>query len=130
MNARDAVIVGLPRLHRMIRRGTSYGAPLPEGELDDDGVERGLCFVFIGTQLARQFEFVQQQWVNDGKAFGIPDEKDPLVAANDGTGIFTVPHKPIRRRLRGLPRLVTPRGGEYFFAPSLSALRWIAALDS
>ena len=29
------------RLHRMIRRGTSYGPMLPEGVLEDDGVDRG-----------------------------------------------------------------------------------------
>ena len=28
------------RLHRMIRRGTSYGPPLPEGVLEDDGADR------------------------------------------------------------------------------------------
>src|ERR687889_1929946 len=30
------------RLHRMIRRGTSYGPMLPEGTLEDDGVDRGI----------------------------------------------------------------------------------------
>ena len=29
------------RLHRMIRRGTSYGPVLPEGVLEDDGADRG-----------------------------------------------------------------------------------------
>ena len=29
------------RLHRMIRRGTSYGPMLPEGVLEDDGADRG-----------------------------------------------------------------------------------------
>ena len=50
----------------MIRRGTSYGPLLPEGVLEDDGADRGLCFVFVGAHLKRQFEFVQTQWVNDG----------------------------------------------------------------
>ncbi len=36
------------RLHRMIRRGTSYGPMLPDGVLDDDGVDRGIVFVFAG----------------------------------------------------------------------------------
>jgi len=34
-------------LHRMIQRGTNYGTPLPDGVLEDDGVDRGLMFVFI-----------------------------------------------------------------------------------
>jgi Dyp-type peroxidase family len=130
MNPRDAVVTGDTRLHRMIRRGTNYGPHLAEGTLEDDGADRGLCFVFVGASLARQFEFVQAQWMNDGRAFGVPAEKDPLSGANDGTGTFTVPTCPIRRRLRGLPRFVTTRGGEYCFAPSLSALRWLSELNT
>ncbi len=65
------------RLHRMIRRGTSYGPPLPAGVLDDDGVDRGIVFVFVGTHLDRQFEFVKTQWLNDGVFIGAPEETGP-----------------------------------------------------
>ncbi|NNG40563.1 Dyp-type peroxidase [Flexivirga sp. ID2601S] len=129
MNPRDAIITGEVRLHRMIRRGTNYGPPLPQGVYEDDGADRGIVFAFIGAHLARQFEFVQAQWVNDGKFIGVPVEKDPLVGANDD-GQFTVPRTPIRRRFQGLPPFVVNRGGEYCFLPSLSALRWIADLDT
>ena len=67
------------RLHRMIRRGTSYGPMLPEGVLEDDGEDRGIIFVFAGAHLKRQFEFVKTQWLNDGIFIGAPAEKDPLV---------------------------------------------------
>ena len=130
MNPRDAVVTGAVNLHRMIRRGTSYGPILPEGVTEDDGADRGLCFVFVGAPSRRQFEFVQMQWANDGRAFAAPTEKDPLIGANDGGGVFTIPTSPIRRKLTGLPRFVTTRGGEYLFAPSLSALRWLAELDT
>jgi Dyp-type peroxidase family len=130
MNPRDAVVTGQVRLHRMIRRGTSYGPQLPDGVLEDDGADRGLCFVFVGASLTRQFEFVQTQWVNDGRFIAAPAEKDPLVGNSNGQCPFTIPSRPVRRRLQGLPNFVTTRGGEYFFAPSLSALRWIANLDS
>ena len=72
------------RLHRMIRRGTSYGPILPEGVLEDDGADRGIMFVFAGAHLKRQFEFVKTQWLNDGIFIGAPLEEDPLVGANDG----------------------------------------------
>jgi Dyp-type peroxidase family len=130
MNPRDAVIIGEVRLHRMIRRGTTYGPPLPAGELEDDGAERGLMFAFVGARLARQFEFVQRDWVNEGKFFGTPGEKDPLVGSNDGSGQMLVPQKPIRRKIQGLPAFVVNRGGGYFFMPSLSALRWLADLNT
>jgi Dyp-type peroxidase family len=118
------------RLHRMIRRGTSYGPPLPEGALEDDGADRGIVFVFAGTHLNRQFEFVKTQWINDGVFIGTPEEKDPLVGPADGRGRFTIPLRPIRRRLQGLPPLVVTRGGEYCFAPGLRALEWLAALET
>ncbi len=117
------------RLHRMIRRGTSYGPPLPEGVLEDDGADRGIIFVFAGAHIRRQFEFVKTQWLNDGIFIGAPSEADPLTGQGDGTGSFTIPQRPVRRRLPGVPPFVTTRGGDYFFAPSLTAMRWLAALQ-
>ncbi len=118
------------RLHRMIRRGTSYGPMLPPGVLEDDGEDRGIIFVFAGAHLKRQFEFVKTQWLNDGIFIGAPLEKDPLVGPNDGSSGFTIPTRPIRRKLQNLPPFVVTRGGEYFFAPGLQAMRWLAELDT
>jgi len=130
MNPRDSAILGEARLHRMIRRGTSYGPMLPAGVLEDDGADRGIMFAFVGAHLDRQFEFVKTQWVNDGLFFGARGEQDPLAGPHDGSGRFTIPQRPIRRRLQDLPRFVVNRGGEYCFLPGLRALRWIADLDT
>lgn len=116
------------RLHRMIRRSTSYGPALPDGVLEDDGADRGIIFVCVGAHIKRQFEFVKTQWLNDGIFIGAPNEADPFVGSGDGTTSFTIPRRPIRRRLQDLPPFVTVRGGEYCFAPSLSAMRWLAEL--
>src|SRR4051812_809576 len=118
------------RLHRMIRRGTSYGPMLPDGVVEDDGEDRGIVFVFAGAHIKRQFEFVKTQWLNDGIFIGAPDERDPLVGPHDGSGSFTIPERPIRRRLAHLPPFVVTRGGEYCFAPSLRAMRWLSELES
>lgn len=127
---RDGLDFGNVNIRRMIRRGTAYGPLLPEGVLEDDGADRGLCFVFAGAHLKRQFEFVQKVWVNNGVSIGAPTETDPLVGPNDKSGQFTIPQQPIRRRLQGLPQFVVTRGGEYFFMPGLRALRWLASLDT
>ena len=127
-NPRDASVAGEVRLHRMIRRGAVYGPPLPEGVLEDDGADRGLMFAFIGAHLGRQFEFVQSEWMNDGVFFGGSDMRDPVVGSADGGAGFTIPRRPVRRRLAALPRFVVTRGGEYCFLPSLSALRWLGDL--
>ncbi|NUR09280.1 MAG: Dyp-type peroxidase [Nocardioidaceae bacterium] len=118
------------RLHRMIRRGTSYGTALPDGVLEDDGQDRGIVFVFAGAHLDRQFEFVKTQWINDGVFIGVPGESDPLVSGAQAPTDFTIPHVPIRRRLRDLPPLVVTRGGEYCFAPGLRALAWLSGLET
>ena len=126
-NPRDAAIAGVARIHRMIRRGTAYGPMLPEGVMEDDGVDRGLMFAFVGANIGRQFEFVQSQWINDGVFFGAGDDKDPIAGSNEIN--FTLPRKPVRKRLQGIPRFVVTRGGEYCFMPGLRALRWLAELE-
>jgi Dyp-type peroxidase family len=127
-NPRDASVAGVARIHRMIRRGTSYGPLLAEGVLEDDGADRGLMFAFIGASLGRQFEFVQSEWLNNGGFIGSGGAKDPITGANDGSGVFAIPQRPMRRRLHGLPRFVVTRGGEYCFLPGLRALQWLAEL--
>ncbi|MGI0050250.1 MAG: Dyp-type peroxidase, partial [Nitrososphaeraceae archaeon] len=131
MNPRDTLgDITKVNLHRMIRRGTTYGPHLPDGVLEDDGTDRGLMFVFIGAHLRRQFEFVQSEWVNNGVFIGAGDDKDPIAGTNDGAGKFIVPRKPVRRSFYGLPRFVITRGGEYCFMPGIRALRWLAYLDT
>ncbi|MBV8067233.1 MAG: Dyp-type peroxidase [Candidatus Eremiobacteraeota bacterium] len=128
MNPRDSDIAGIMRIHRMIRRGSGYGPPLHEGVLEDDGADRGLMFAFVGANIARQFEFVQSEWMNDGGFFGDDKERDPVSGDGEGPEAFNIPRRPIRRQLRGLSRFVVTRGGEYCFLPSLSALRWLGEL--
>ena len=127
-NPRDASVAGVVRLHRMLRRGTAYGPELPEGVEEDDGVDRGLMFAFVGAHLGRQFEFVQSEWINQGEFLGLGDARDPVVGPHDGSGSFGIPRRPIPRRMSGLPKFVVTRGGEYCFMPGLRALRWLAEL--
>jgi Dyp-type peroxidase family len=132
INPRDALKddIVATNLHHFLRRGTNYGPPLPDGMLEDDGAERGGVFLLIGAHLQRQFEFVQSQWVTDGNFISHGTEQDPLIGNNEGGGVFTIPKRPVRRRLQGLPRFVAVRGGEYCFMPGLRALRWLADLNS
>lgn len=43
--------------------------------------------------------------------------------------MFTIPDKPIRHRMKEIPSFSITKGGEYFFVPSMTALRWMAELD-
>jgi Dyp-type peroxidase family len=129
MNPRDSALEVMTnvKIHRIIRHGTSYGPPLPENALDDDGKERGIFFIFLSAKAPDTFEFLKKEWINSGNFLGLGAEEDPVAGAHTGTGMFTIPMKPIRRRLQGLERFTVTRGGEYGFVPSLSALRWLAS---
>jgi len=117
--------------HRVLRRGRSYGPAIerPWSIAADDGQERGLFFMCVNANIRRQFEFIQQTWINNPKFGGLYAERDPLIGANDGENSeFTIPGKPSRERLEALPRFVEVRGGEYFFLPSIRALKFLADL--
>jgi hypothetical protein len=111
---------------RSFLRSPSFtAATLPEGILEDDGVDRGLMFAFVGAHLGRQLEFVQSEWMNDSAFFGGNSGKDPVSGSADGAGTFDIPRRPLRQ---GLPRFVVTRGGEYCFMPGLRALEWLGSL--
>ena len=123
MNPRDTA-ANMNR-RRMIRRGGTYGPPLPEGA-PDDGVERGIA-AFIGcASLVRQFEFAQNVWVNDRNFHELGNERDPIIGTQDGTLEYKIPKRPIRKQIVGLPAFTTVRGGAYFFLPGIKALRFLA----
>ncbi len=112
--------------HRIIRRGRTYGPPLPEDVVEDDGQDRGLVFVCFNASIWRQFETIQTLWIDDGDPFGLGADKDFLIGEPDGNGKMTIPgHPPFF--LKPHPRFVTLRGGEYLYRPSIGALRWMAA---
>ena len=112
------------------RRGTSYGRPLPNGVLNDDGIDRGLMFAFVSAHLGRQFEFVQSEWMNSGNFFAGSHERDPIAGASSGDGTFDIPKRPIRTRMYSLTRFVVTKGGEYCFLPGLKALRYLQSEDT
>jgi deferrochelatase/peroxidase EfeB len=108
----------------------------PEARLEDGsgaaGEEppRGLHFICLCANIARQFEFVQHTWFSRQKFDGLYDEVDPLIGRRDSTGaVFTVPRRPVRRRISGIPSFVAVRGGGYFFLPGLRAVRYLASLS-
>lgn len=115
------------RRHLLIRRGLTYGPPLPEGAADD-GEERGLTLLAGCASISGQFEFVQQIWINDTEFQGIQNERDPITGTHDGTFNMTIPKRPIKQVLKGLPAFTTVKGGGYFFLPGLRALRYLAGI--
>ncbi|MBA2483189.1 MAG: peroxidase, partial [Nitrosomonas sp.] len=63
-------LVASTRFHRLLRRGRSYGpALIPEEAIKPDAstVERGLQFICLVANISRQFEFVQNAWIENSK---------------------------------------------------------------
>jgi len=129
MNPRDTKLTRLTdvNLHRLIRRGTTYGPPYDANALSeaDDQVPRGAYFLFISAKAMATIEFLQQEWINDGDFIGVSNERDPIIGLQGDGATFTIPKEPVRHRVHGIETFNVLRGGEYFFMPSLSALKWI-----
>jgi Dyp-type peroxidase family len=126
--SQQSVAVG--KRHRLLRRGREYGpAPASSGDPPGQTVDRGLHFICLNANIARQFEFIQHTWVNNPKFHGLYDDADPLVASHRGPGArFTIQADPVRKQITGLPQFVTVRGGAYFFLPGVRALRYLAGV--
>ncbi len=127
--------VSLDRRHRLLRRGREYGPPVKDDDVlapaPADEPERGLYFVAVAANIARQFEFIQHTWVNNPTFNGLYDNPDPVVANHAAAGCnFSVPAEPVRARYTNLPNFVTVRGGAYFFLPGLRALRYLSTLSA
>ena len=148
-NPRDEARVDLTteptERHRILRRGAPYGPALAGGLTVDDGKDRGLHFIAVVADPAQQFEFVQRQWLNDpnfpngavppgpNQPYGPPptpgelaDGPDPLAGEFDAGGQDAL-HQPAGvHPFAVMHEVVAVTAGEYFFAPSFSALSELA----
>ena len=115
---------------RVTRRGLPYGSFVPEGEPVSDTDERGIIFMVLNASLSRQFEFVQQQWIQYGNDARLGNDKDMLLGNHGGSGRFVVQGEASQTNppfvCSNLPDFVELRGGDYFFLPSITALGMIA----
>jgi deferrochelatase/peroxidase EfeB len=129
-NPRNTAVAGDGgQRHRIMRRGLPYGPPF-DPDHPDDGIERGLIGLFICGSLKDQFEFLMKHWVQDGDFTGLGEDRDPIAGTQPaGGGRFRFRDTSGNRAvLRSMPSFVTTRGAAYCFLPSISALKWIAAL--
>ncbi|HXW71693.1 MAG TPA: hypothetical protein VEK34_09660 [Methylocella sp.] len=120
---------------RILRRGLPYGKS-PENVSDES--EHGIGMLIYCASLFRQFEFVQQQWINYGFASRSGNDTCPIIgnhsrgkpgSTNGPKPKFAIAADPSSDRppfiIEDIPQFVETRGGEYFFVPSLTALRMI-----
>jgi Dyp-type peroxidase family len=123
----------LNKRRRILRRGLPYGHVDPDNATDDG--EHGVIFIAICASLSRQFEFLQQQWIQYGLDFNTGNDTCPLVGNHRLDAELPATKHVIAADPQGdappfiaadLPNFVTTRGGDYFFLPGINALRMIA----
>jgi Dyp-type peroxidase family len=132
-NPRDAFGFNgqLVNRRRIMRRGITYGEYVPEGQPVRDEDDRGIIFMALNASLFRQFEFVQQQWIEYGNDLHQGNDKDLVIGNHGGKGKVVLqgaadPKSP-PFLCADLPNFVELRGGDYFFMPSLTALQMMAS---
>jgi len=117
----------LNRRRRLLRRGLPYG-PTTLGQ-GNDSTEQGVAMMLLCASLFRQFEFVQQQWIQYGLDFKAGNNTCPLLGEHKNFKRHMIEGDPESGKppyiMSKLKTLVEDRGGDYFFIPSLNALRMI-----
>jgi len=112
---------------RILRRGLPYGHSGP-GISDQD--DHGVLMLVVCASLFRQFEFVQQQWLQYGLDFQSGNDTCPIVGNHDHEAKHVIEAAPDSDKppflCDHIPQFVEVRGGAYFFVPSMTALRLIA----
>ena len=116
--------------HRIARRGITYDDRIKPTQGEPE-TNVGLLFMCFQSSIPQQFGFVQARWANASGFLGKPEVGiDPIVGQNADLQDF--------ERQKFYPKwgddgeppksfefktFVTLKGGEYFFAPSISLLR-------
>ncbi|KAL1877526.1 dye-decolorizing heme-containing peroxidase [Diaporthe australafricana] len=138
MNPRNDLTNAQIDPHRVLRRGIQYGPEVNDREKQQHKTEkdRGLLFVSYQSNLLQGFQFLQKSWANNvtfppgAPANQVPGF-DPLIGQVDNT----IHNEGDRSMTGGNPQnvaatldlgfqvWVVPKGGEYFFSPSISVLR-------
>ncbi|KAG6868854.1 hypothetical protein C0993_008983 [Termitomyces sp. T159_Od127] len=130
--------------NRIVRRGVQFGPELTKDEIVSNKTAhaRGLLFVCYSSSIENGFAFIQrskqcsfetlinsevagnQVWANSANFppnAGVDAGLDPIIGQGKRTMVGTDPNNPDKEL--SLPDFVIPRGGEYFFSPSIKSLK-------
>lgn len=115
------------RNRRIVRRGIPYGKANNQSP-PREGV--GLLFMCYQSDINEQFEFIQRTWAdnpNFPKHLVLPETgDDPLIGQDtDRSAAQNWPRgwESVGRKRINFGGYITLKGGEYFFAPSISFLK-------
>jgi len=115
--------VAITNRHRIIRIGRKYQ--------EHKGQNKCILFMCLNGDLERQFEFIQQTWLNGNVISlscptNLSGERDPVMSNGSLNTGFTIPTRDGPVKLKPLPGFVTMRGGGYFFMPGKRLVNYLA----
>jgi deferrochelatase/peroxidase EfeB len=123
-NPRDALqavpSAPLVNRHRLLRLGRPY--------VDTAGNPSGILFMCLNADIERQFELVQQAWMQNPNFDSVRNESDPLTGSVATSHKFTIPTTDGPVCLHNLPRFVTMLGGGYFWMPGKAAVEFLVSM--
>ncbi|KAF8654275.1 hypothetical protein AX16_003570 [Volvariella volvacea WC 439] len=117
---------------RIMRRGIQFGPELTKQEKRERKTihGRGLLFVCYQSSIVDAFQFIQKRWSNEPRFPPFeraPEEPgfDPIIGQGQSGRKLSGyhPDRPQDELLLPDELFVVPRGGEYFFSPSLKGLK-------
>ena len=125
--------------HRIVRRGIPFGKRKVEPK-DEPTLEQmptggvGLLFMCFQSNIARQFGFMQKNWANNVNFVQPETGLDPVIGQQAAGEESLAQQWPPQWGEQGkqpfdFGLFVTMKGGEFFFAPSLSFLRGLKKAD-
>ena len=105
--------------HRIARRAISYG------ENDTNQAPQtgsGLLFLCFQANIENQFNFMQARWANPDRFVQVGVGPDPVIGQPEGTQKWPKKWGEADTQEYGFKLWAFMKGGEYFFAPSISFL--------
>ncbi|MGD1714237.1 Dyp-type peroxidase [Dapis sp. BLCC M172] len=109
------------KMHRIARRGISYGTESIT-DVQEESSGSGLLFLCFQADLGNQFIFMQSNWSNAPDFVERGVGADPVIGQGKKTETYNWPDSWGRpgKKEADFTKWVTMKGGEYFFAPSMS----------
>ena len=86
-------------------------------------------FMCLNANIKRQYEFIQQTWLNRDSFHDLSGERDPIAGSKiDGEFDYSIRNDTITHKVCGMNAFVELRGGGYFFLPSRRSLEFLSFL--
>lgn len=125
LNPDNPNAIAIANRHRLLRRGRSF-------EIAANGNEQarqGTFFMCLNADIERQFEFIQQNWLNSAAFHDLVDETDVIAGQTFGPSAyrtFSIQSAGGAATIKGWDSFTRMLGGGYFFMPGRRAFQYLA----